>query len=35
MAELCSHLMHCTMEVVRKLQPGLSTFKFNGLCGDE
>lgn len=35
MAELCSHFTHRTMEVVRKLQPGLSAFTFNGLCGDE
>ena len=35
MAELCSHFMHCTMEAVRKQQPVLSAFTFNGLYGDE
>lgn len=35
MAELCSHFMHCTVEAVRKLQPVLSPFTFNGLYGDE
>lgn len=35
MAELCSHFTHGTIEVVRKLQLGLSAFTFNELCGDE